>query len=78
MALSSMYYKDAVMSELNSIQNIPKSLIETGGLKIYTYFDSDAQKKLDNIVNEEMAGNENLQVASMIRNPKNGGFDRGN
>lgn len=65
-----MYYKDAVMSELNSIQNIPKSLIETGGLKIYTYFDSDAQKKLDNIVNEEMAGNENLQVASMIRNPK--------
>lgn len=73
LALSSMYYKDAVMSELNSIQNIPKSLIETGGLKIYTYFDSDAQKKLDNIVNEEMAGNENLQVASMIRNPKNGG-----
>lgn len=81
LALSSMYYKDAVMSELNSIQSIPKSLIETGGLKIYTYFDSDAQKKLDNIVNEEMAGNENLQVASMIRNPKNGGscgFDRGN
>lgn len=73
LALSSMYYKDAVMSELNSIQKIPKSLIETGGLKIYTYFDSDAQKKLDNIVNEEMAGNENLQVASMIRNPKNGG-----
>lgn len=73
LALSSMYYKDAVMSELNSIQSIPKSLIETGGLKIYTYFDSDAQKKLDNIVNEEMAGNENLQVASMIRNPKNGG-----
>ena len=31
--VSSLYYKDAVLNELNSITEIPKSLIETGGLK---------------------------------------------
>lgn len=70
--LSSMYYKDAVMSELNSIDEIPKSLISTGGLKIYTYLDSGAQKDLEEIVREEMEGTGDLQVASLIRNPKNG------
>lgn len=70
--LSSMYYKDAVMSELNSIDEIPKSLISTGGLKIYTYLDSVAQKNLEEIVREEMNDTGELQVASLIRNPKNG------
>lgn len=70
--LSSMYYKDAVMSELNNIDEIPKSLIETGGLKVYTYLDSKAQEKLEKIVSEEMSESNSLQVASMIKNPKNG------
>ncbi len=70
--VSSMYYKDAVMEELNSIEEIPKSLIETGGLKIYTYLDSDAQRSLESIISEEMRNADDLEVGAMIRNPKNG------
>ncbi len=70
--VSTLYYKDAVMEELNSIKKIPKSLIETGGLKIYTNLDINAQEKLDTIIKEEMAGYDELQVGAMIRNPKNG------
>lgn len=69
---SSLYYKDAVLDELNSIKEIPKSLIETGGIKIYTYLDSNAQTNLENIISEEMKDTEDLQVGALIRNPKNG------
>ena len=70
--VSSLYYKDAVISELNSISEIPKSLIETGGLKIYTYLDNSAQEKLEKIVSEEMNNTGDLQVGALIREPKTG------
>lgn len=70
--VSAQYYKDAVMKELNSIKEIPKSLIETGGLMIYTALDSKAQENLESIVSEEMEGSGDLQVGAMIRNPKTG------
>lgn len=70
--VSSLYYKDAVMDELNSIDEIPKSLIETGGLKVYTYLNSDAQRNLENIISEEMENTDELEVGAMIRSPKNG------
>src|SRR5699024_4207377 len=31
-----MYYQDAVLDELEEIDSVPNSLIESGGLKIYT------------------------------------------
>lgn len=40
-----MYYHDAVMDELESIDSIPKSYSDTSGLKIYTNLDLDLQKK---------------------------------
>ncbi len=70
--VSSLYYKDAVMDELNSIDEIPKSLIETGGLKVYTYLNSNAQRNLENIISEEMENTGELEVGAMIRSPKNG------
>ncbi len=70
--VSSLYYKDAVLEELNSLREIPKSLIETGGIKIYTNLDGDAQQKLESVISEEMIDTEDLQVGAMIRNPKNG------
>ncbi len=39
------YYKDAVMQELNSIKEIPNSLIDTGGLKIYTNLNLENTRK---------------------------------
>ena len=45
--LTLMYYHDAVLNELNSIKTIPKSLIKSGGIKIYTSLDVNTQKTMD-------------------------------
>lgn len=67
-----MYYQDAVLSELKTLDNIPKSLIDSGGLKIYTTLDLQAQETLEKAILNNMDGS-SLQVASVIINPKNGG-----
>ena len=66
-----MYYQDAVRQELDSIDSIPKDLIETGGIKIYTSLDIDAQKKLEEAV-EKNIGDKELQSASMMIDPHTG------
>ncbi len=67
-----MYYQDAVLSELKTLDNIPKSLIDSGGLKIYTTLDLQAQETLEKAILNNM-DDSSLQVASVIINPKNGG-----
>ena len=66
------YFKDAVIEELYSINSIPDSLIETGGLKIYTTLDLDAQEKLETAVIEQMDEESELQVAGMMMDPEDG------
>ena len=66
-----MYYQDAVFKELESIDNIPKSFLETGGLKIYTSFDMSAQKILEDKINSDLNNNE-LQVSAVMMDPNNG------
>ena len=68
---SSYYYKDAVINEMSNLNNIPKSLIEIDGIKIYTNFDSEAQEILEKNIDEEMK-NTTMQVASIIIEPKSG------
>ena len=65
-----MYYETVVKQELDDL-NIPKSLIETGGLKIYTSLDLELQTILENNINEYMPDND-MQVASIIIDPHNG------
>ena len=70
--LSSIYYyKDAVLKELSNIKEIPSSLLDMEGLKIYTNLDKDVQKKLENNVDNEMKDTA-LQVASVVITPTNG------
>lgn len=69
-----MYYQDAVYNELESIETIPKSLIESGGLKIYTSLNVEAQRKMEENIQKYMADSGELQVASFIINPKTGGI----
>ena len=66
-----MYYQDAVKQELESISNIPKKLIDTGGLKIYTSLDVDAQKGLEESVKNAIKDSD-LQTAAMMIDPKTG------
>lgn len=65
------YYKDAVMNELKSINTIPDSLLDTGGIKIYTNLDKNVQKELENNIKNEMS-NTTMQVASTIIKPDSG------
>ena len=67
------YFRDAVIEELYNIKSIPNSLIETGGLKIYTTLDLKAQEKLETAVKEQMNGNNELQIAGMMMDPNDGG-----
>lgn len=69
---SVMYYKDAVLSELKNIKTIPATFLETGGLKIYTYLDKNAQSILDESIKKNTSKNEEIQVASIVMNPSNG------
>ena len=66
-----MYYEDAVYNELNKLTSIPNSLIESGGLKIYTTLDSNAQETLERNV-KEYINDDKLQAASVIVNPETG------
>jgi len=65
-----LYFKDVVLSELGTISSIPESILETGGIKIYTTLDSNAQSSLENSINDKNFGD--LQVASVLMNPNNG------
>lgn len=67
-----MYYQDAVMKELQSIKTIPASFLKTGGLKIYTNLDMEAQKTMEENIDKHLEYNPKLQVASVIMDPKNG------
>lgn len=68
-----MYYSDAVNEELNSISSIPKNLIKSGGIKIYSTLDVNAQKKLDDSIKENGSNEDDVQLAGILVNPKTGG-----
>ena len=67
-----MYYQDAVMKELKNIESIPKSYLDTGGIKIYTNLDMKAQTSLENSIKNNMNDDKNIQVASVMMEPSTG------
>ena len=66
-----MYYQDAVYRELENLEGIPNSLIEHGGIKIYTSLNLEAQRVMEESINNNTSDN-GMQVASMIINPSTG------
>ena len=68
---SLIYYNDAVMAELNSINSIPKSYLDTGNIRIYTTLDVDAQKSLEQGL-EKNAVNKKVETSKVMMNPKDG------
>lgn len=67
---SIMYYQDAVIEELNTITSIPSSFLTTGGLKIYTSLDLNAQEAIENSIKNTVTSD--VQVASVVMNPNTG------
>ena len=68
-----LYFRDAVLDELENISTIPNSILSTGGLKIYTTLDVNAQEALEKAVNNNMNDTGDLQIAGMMMNPNDGG-----
>lgn len=67
-----MYYQDAVISELKSLRNIPKSLLDDGGLRIFTNLDIDTQTSMEESI-KKYAPTDNYQLASIVVDPNTGG-----
>ena len=66
-----LYYKDAVINELNSIDVIPDSLIKSGGLRIYTNLDIETQTTMDESLNKNRL-DDNNQISSIVIDPETG------
>lgn len=67
------YFKDAVLNELTKLIGIPESVIKTGGLKIYTTLDQDAQKNLEDAVYSYINEDTEVQTAGVMLEPNTGG-----
>lgn len=67
-----MYYQDAVIKELQSIKTIPTSFLDTGGLKIYTNLDIEAQTMLENNIKENLPTESEIETAAVMMDPKTG------
>lgn len=66
-----MYFEDAVINELKTIKQIPETLLETGGLKVYTTLDMEAMKNLENKIKNHLE-NSKLEVAAVLMDPNSG------
>ncbi len=67
-----LYFQDAVLQELKTIKSIPSSFLDTGGLKIYTSLDMNAQMSLENSIEENLNDKGELQAAGVMINPQTG------
>ena len=64
------YFQDSVMDELETL-DLPSSFLETGGLKIYTTLDMNAQTILEEAITNNFTKDE-MQLSSIVLNPNNG------
>ena len=66
------YFQQVVFNELIEKYKLDPQLIENGGLRIDTTLDPTMQKLAEKIIEEEMNKNEDLQVALVAIDPRNG------
>lgn len=67
-----MYYQDAVLKELETINSIPRSFLKTGGLKVYTNLDTNALTILENKIKENLDNENDIQISAVLMDPNNG------
>lgn len=61
-----MYYKDATLSELKSLNVLPSDYLNNNGVKIYTNLDIKAQQSLENSINNDIKNNDEIQTSSVM------------
>ena len=67
-----MYFQDAVLNELKTINSIPNSFLDTGGLKIYTTLNMNAQTSLEKSMKDALTGKDEVQSSGVMIDPSNG------
>lgn len=67
-----MYYQDAVLKELENLNNVPSSFLKTGGLKIYTNLDTNALNILEQKIKDNLDSENELQISAVIMDPNDG------
>lgn len=68
------YYQDAVIKELEKLDNLPATYNDIEGLKIYTNLDLKMQKKLEENINNAFGDNAELETAVVMMKPNTGGI----
>ena len=68
-----MYFQDAVLKELEGMDTVIKTHLENGGIKVYTTLDLEAQKSLEESINNNIKNNDEIQVSGIMIDPNNGG-----
>lgn len=66
-----MYFQDAVINELKTIDYISEEMLNSGSLKVYTTLDYSAQETIEKEILEHLK-DDKLQTAGVIINPKDG------
>ena len=69
---TTLYYQDAVIKELKSLNSIPESFLTTGGLKVYTTLDTKAQDIIEESIKNNIKDINSLETAIVLMNPNNG------
>lgn len=67
------YFKDSVLEEIKKLTNIPEEITKTGGLKIYTTLDIEAQEDLEKSVYSYVNDETEVETAAIMMNPNTGG-----
>ncbi len=67
-----MYYQDAVMKELKTLGNLVETYLQQGGIRVYTNLDMNAQKSLEDSINNNITNNDKIQASAIMINPQNG------
>ncbi len=61
-----MYYKDAVIKELEDLNIIPNDYLETKSLKIYTNLDLNAQTSLENAIKSNINDINEIETSALM------------
>lgn len=68
------YFRDSVLEEIKKLTNIPEEITKTGGLKIYTTLDIEAQEDLEKAVYSYVNDETEVETAAIMMNPNTGGI----
>lgn len=61
-----MYYKDAVINELESLKIMPDDYLDSNGIKIYTNLDLNAQTDIDNAIQNNIDNSQTIQTSILM------------